>query len=91
MHRRVQARTPLPTVAVALWQRLSDSGHVQAVGAYFHHVGGFEATEWFEPKTPGADPLYIVQARTPLGNEATERTASYEQPTTIQTSPFGSV
>ena len=53
-----------PTKAVALWQGLNDSGHVQAVGAYFQHAGGFEATEWFERKTPGADPLYIVQART---------------------------
>ena len=65
-----------PTNAVALWQSLDDSGHVQAVGAYFQHAGGFEAAEWFERKTPGADPLYIAQARTPLGNEATERTPS---------------
>ena len=35
------------------------------VGAYFNHAGGFEAAGWFERKTPGADPLYIVQARTP--------------------------
>ena len=55
-----------PTKAVALWQGLNDSGHVQAVGAYFQHAGGFEAAEWHERKTPGADPLYIVQARTPV-------------------------
>ena len=49
------------------------------VGAYFNHAGGFEAAGWFERKTPGADPLYIVQARTPVGNEATARTTSPAQ------------
>ena len=52
-----------PTKAVALWQGLNDHGHVQAVGAYFHHAGGFDPPEWFERRMPGADPLYIVQAR----------------------------
>ena len=53
-----------PTKAVALWQGLNDAGHVQQVGAYFHHAGGFERSQWFERKQPSSDPLYIVQART---------------------------
>lgn len=52
-----------PTKAVALWQALGDHDHVQLVGAYFHHSGAFGPAEWFERKQPGADPLYIVQAR----------------------------
>ena len=49
------------------------------VGAYFNHAGGFEAAGWFERKTPGADLLYIVPARKPLRDEATERTLSPAQ------------
>ena len=52
-----------PTKAVALWQALGDHDHVQLVGTYFHHSGGFQPAQWYERKQPGADPLYIVQAR----------------------------
>ena len=52
-----------PTKAVTLWQALGDHDHVQLVGTYFHHSGGFEPAQWYERKQPGADPLYIVQAR----------------------------
>jgi len=52
-----------PTKAVTLWQALGDQDHVQLVGAYFHHSGRFHPAQWYERKRPGADPLYIVQAR----------------------------
>ena len=54
-----------PTKAVALWQALNDHDHIQLVGAYFHHSSAFEPAQWHERKHPTADPLYIVQARTP--------------------------
>lgn len=53
-----------PTKAISLWQALNDHEHIQLVGAYFHHSGGFQPAQWHERKQPGADPLYIVQART---------------------------
>ena len=53
-----------PTKAVALWQGLNDHDHIQLVGAYFHHANAYQPAQWHERKQPGADPLYIVQART---------------------------
>ena len=53
-----------PTKAVALWQGLNDADHIQLVGAYFHHTSAYHPAQWHERKQPGADPLYIVQART---------------------------
>ena len=55
-----------PTKAVALWQGLNDHDHIQLVGAYFHHADTYQPAQWHERKQPGADPLYIVQARTAL-------------------------
>lgn len=59
-----------PAKAVALWHGLNDQGRVQAVGAYFKHAGGFTPPEWLERRAPPADPLYIVQARTPSAAKA---------------------
>ena len=56
-----------PTKAVRLWQHLGDDGHVQLVGAYLHHSGGFEPAQWHDisPAKGRSDPMYVVQARTP--------------------------
>ena len=56
-----------PTKAVALWQGLNDSGHVQAVGAYFRYSGAFEEPQWHDisPAKGRSDPMYVVQSRTP--------------------------
>ena len=56
-----------PTKAVQLWQGMGDEGHIQQVGAYFHHSGAFEAPQWHDisPATGQSDPMYVVQSRTP--------------------------
>jgi ubiquinone/menaquinone biosynthesis C-methylase UbiE len=51
-----------PTKAVAIWQATTDAQHIQLVGSYFGHAGGWEPPQAraFEP--PSGDPLYVVWA-----------------------------
>lgn len=49
-----------PTKAVAIWQALDDTGHVQLVGNYYQQAGCFEPIEAFDCSPGQGDPLFAV-------------------------------
>ena len=53
-----------PTKAVRVWQMLPPQERVALVANYFHASGGFAEPEILDRSPPGADPLWLVAART---------------------------
>ena len=54
-----------PTKAVRVWQMLQPQERVSLVASYFRGAGGFAEPEILDRSPSGADPLWIVAARTP--------------------------
>jgi len=52
-----------PTKAVAAWQALDDSGHVEQVRRYFEAAGNWGAIEALDRSPRRGDPLYAVIGR----------------------------
>jgi SAM-dependent methyltransferase len=54
-----------PTKAVAIWQMLNDTGHMQLVQEYFRAAGNWTDVQVLDRSAnePGADPLYAVVGR----------------------------
>jgi len=50
---------------LGVWVRFVSGGPLRLlVGAFMHYAGGFDAPRGFSlPTAPGADPMYVVQAR----------------------------
>jgi SAM-dependent methyltransferase len=53
-----------PTKAIRAWHVLSPTDRLDVVASYFHLAGGYERATRVDRSPPGADPLWIVMART---------------------------